>query len=360
MYSAQIYRYFISGLGESVEFELEPGVWGTKMKMKIIVAAMALLALPGSAFSQVIVVPAGASNSDSASSWVAGGQAGYNWQHGPWVYGLEADISAMRLKSEMSTSLPVVLGIPTPSNANTSANIDWYGTLRGRLGWATGPLLFYGTGGLAYGRVELNSSISSPVGPRFLNSQASDLKAGWVAGAGIEYMWRPNVILNLGYQYVDLGTISAAGVNTDFSGLLTQNATAHAHFTVVTAGISWRFAPSDAAGRGLWEGLYAGGHVGGAWGNRTTADYFDRPPVPSDVRLKRDVTLLARREDGLGLYRYRYLWSDTVYVGVMAQEVAFVDPDAVVQGPDGYLRVYYSRLGLKLMTEAEWADHQRL
>ena len=82
------------------------------MNMKIIVAATALLALPGSAFAQAIVVPAGASNSDSASSWVAGAQAGYNWQRGPWVYGLEADISAMRLKSEMNTLVPVVLVFP--------------------------------------------------------------------------------------------------------------------------------------------------------------------------------------------------------------------------------------------------------
>lgn len=330
------------------------------MKLKIIVAATALLALPGFAFAQVIVVPAGASNSDDASSWVAGAHAGYNWQHGPWVYGLEADISAMRLKSEMTTSLPVVLGVPTPSIANTNAEIDWYGTLRGRLGWATGPLLFYGTGGLAYGRVELNSTISSPVGPRSLNSQTSDVKGGWVAGAGIEYMWRPNVVLNLGYQYVDLGTISVAGVNTAFTGLLSQNATTHANFSVVTAGLSWRFAPSDAPARGSWEGLYAGGHGGGAWGASTTANYFDIPPVPSDVRLKRDVALVARLDDGLGLYRYRYLWSDTVYVGVMAQEVAFVHPDAVVAGSDGYLRVNYGRLGLKLMTEAEWTEDRRL
>jgi hypothetical protein len=74
----------------------------------------------------------------------------------------------------------------------------------------------------------------------------------------------------------------------------------------------------------------------------------------SDIRLKRNIELVGRLDDGLGLYRYRYLWSDAVYVGVMAQEVAFVHPDAVVQGPDGYLRVKYSRLGLKLMTLPEW------
>ncbi|MGH6685074.1 MAG: tail fiber domain-containing protein, partial [Pseudolabrys sp.] len=71
----------------------------------------------------------------------------------------------------------------------------------------------------------------------------------------------------------------------------------------------------------------------------------------SDARLKRDIALVGRLDDGLGLYRYRYLWSDTVYVGVMAQEVALIHPDAVVHGSlDDYLRVDYSRLGLQLMT----------
>jgi hypothetical protein len=75
----------------------------------------------------------------------------------------------------------------------------------------------------------------------------------------------------------------------------------------------------------------------------------------SDVRLKRDIVLLTHLDNGLGLYRYRYLWSDQHYVGVMAQEVAEVVPDAVLRGDDGYLRVDYRRLGLRLMTWEEWA-----
>jgi len=144
------------------------------MKTKVVAAIVALLTLSGSAFAQFLVTPGSESNSARASSWVGGVQAGYNWQRGSWVYGLEADISAMRLKSEMNTLVPAA----PPSSANTSGDVDWYGTIRGRVGWASGPLLFYGTGGLAYGRVELNSSISSPVGPRFLNSETSALKDG--------------------------------------------------------------------------------------------------------------------------------------------------------------------------------------
>jgi hypothetical protein len=76
--------------------------------------------------------------------------------------------------------------------------------------------------------------------------------------------------------------------------------------------------------------------------------------TPSDIRLKRDIEQVARLDNDLALYRYRYTWSDQVYVGVMAQEVLLVRPDAVVRGTDGYLRVDYSRLGLHLMTWQEW------
>src|SRR5690242_10542138 len=56
----------------------------------------------------------------------------------------------------------------------------------------------------------------------------------------------------------------------------------------------------------------------------------------SDIRLKRDITQVGELDGGINLYRYRYLWSDTIYVGVMAQEVAAVKPEAVLRGADGY------------------------
>jgi hypothetical protein len=63
-----------------------------------------------------------------------------------------------------------------------------------------------------------------------------------------------------------------------------------------------------------------------------------------------------RLDNGIGLYRYRYRWSDQLYVGVIAQEVAGIVPDAVMRDVDGYLRVDYVRLGLKLQTWDEWAN----
>jgi hypothetical protein len=78
-------------------------------------------------------------------------------------------------------------------------------------------------------------------------------------------------------------------------------------------------------------------------------------PAPfSDIRVKRNIEPLGRSADGIEIYRYKYLWSDTSYVGVMAQEVATIEPEAISTGPDGYLRVDYARLGLSLLTWDEW------
>jgi polysaccharide export outer membrane protein len=81
----------------------------------------------------------------------------------------------------------------------------------------------------------------------------------------------------------------------------------------------------------------------------------------SDVRVKRDITPIARRENGLQLYRYRYAWSDTLYVGVLAQDVLEVAPNAVSRGADGYFRVDYARLGLRMQLWEEWiASHSNV
>jgi uncharacterized caspase-like protein len=80
--------------------------------------------------------------------------------------------------------------------------------------------------------------------------------------------------------------------------------------------------------------------------------------IPSDIRLKQDITEVGRTANGLRLYRYRYVGDDIFYVGVMAQEVAQREPDAVGRGKDGYLRVDYAKLGLRLLTYKEWTRRQ--
>ena len=96
-------------------------------------------------------------------------------------------------------------------------------------------------------------------------------------------------------------------------------------------------------GGGFRGGGGGGGGRGGGGGGRR-----------SDLALKHDVVLLGYLANGLGYYRFSYNGSDTAYVGVIAQEVEHVMPEAVTRGRDGYLRVFYDKLGLKLRTYQDW------
>jgi hypothetical protein len=70
--------------------------------------------------------------------------------------------------------------------------------------------------------------------------------------------------------------------------------------------------------------------------------------------LKHDIALLGRLDNGLGFYRFSYNGSNKAYVGVIAQEVQAVVPEAVARGRDGYLRVFYRKLGVPFETYHEW------
>ena len=74
----------------------------------------------------------------------------------------------------------------------------------------------------------------------------------------------------------------------------------------------------------------------------------------SDARLKEDIAPVGQTAGGLPLYRFRYIGGEETYVGVMAQDVRDVVPEAVVEGEDGYLRVHYGRLGIDLKTRNQW------
>ena len=101
-----------------------------------------------------------------------------------------------------------------------------------------------------------------------------------------------------------------------------------------------RAASVSRAGGGGGRG--GGGHRGGGGGRR------------SDIRLKHDIALLGRLNNGLGFYRFAYNGGEKLYVGVMAQEVQAIMPGAVVRGRDGYLRVFYDKIGLPFETYDEW------
>ena len=71
----------------------------------------------------------------------------------------------------------------------------------------------------------------------------------------------------------------------------------------------------------------------------------------SDLRLKRDVVRIGTHPNGCGVYRFKYLWSDTIYVGAIAQDVLEHAPDAVVRGPGGFLAVDYDAIGMAMRHE---------
>ncbi len=190
---------------------------------------------------------ANGSGSASASSWVGGAQAGYNWQRDWLVYGVEADISGLHLQPQINTALTGTF--PPPVLGDTTSTIDWYGTVRGRAGWSSGPFLLYGTAGLAYGKQDLSSTVTAGAVGLATGAQTSSDRAGWVAGAGESYLWTPNVALNVEYHYVDLGGINLASSTGAALPQLTQSASASGRFQVVTVGLSWLFAPAEGRGR---------------------------------------------------------------------------------------------------------------
>jgi hypothetical protein len=76
----------------------------------------------------------------------------------------------------------------------------------------------------------------------------------------------------------------------------------------------------------------------------------------SDRRLKRNIVHLTTLTNGLKVYSWNYLWSDTVYVGVMAQEVALIVPEALLTDVNGYLGVDYSLIGMDFLTADSWVS----
>lgn len=113
------------------------------------------------------------------SGILGGGQVGYNWQSGPFVYGAEADLQGSNAND---TFAPWKFSNP------------WFGTLRGRAGYAFNNILVYGTLGLAIG--ELKGETGGAVETRTL--------AGWTGGAGAEVGLTPNWSAKVEYLYMDL------------------------------------------------------------------------------------------------------------------------------------------------------------
>jgi outer membrane immunogenic protein len=145
-------------------------------------------------------------NPTSPAGFVGGAQAGYNWQSGAMVFGVEGDIQATAADD---TFAPWKYSNP------------WFGTVRGRVGYAFNNILFYGTGGLAFGELR---------GDTYGLSE-SHTNAGWTAGLGAEFGFAPHWTAKVEYLYVDLS-------DSRFTITGAQNGY---QFGLVRAGVNYHF-----------------------------------------------------------------------------------------------------------------------
>lgn len=158
---------------------------------------------------------------DDPDGITGGGQIGYNYQIGQFVLGLEADFQGADLKASVFN--PAV-GIISASN-----EINWWGSVRGRVGYAFDRFLPYVTGGFAYGNVK--NSLVTPAGV-FSNDNT---QYGWTIGGGLEYAFTNNLTAKIEYLYVDLDKESITVPGGVF------NANVETKFSVVRAGLNYKF-----------------------------------------------------------------------------------------------------------------------
>jgi outer membrane immunogenic protein len=182
------------------------------------------------------------SNTVDMNGVIGGIQAGYNWQNGNYLLGVETDFQG----SGQRGTRDFTAGFNTGNggiccNLGTAAisiteRMPWFGTVRGRVGYIANQWLVYATGGLAYGRIEADSSASAsavpfpaPVGtptcnapfplipgtcPVWDSSGSGVTKIGWTVGGGTEFALGGNWTARVEYLFVDFGSFDTA-----FTGL---------------------------------------------------------------------------------------------------------------------------------------------
>ena len=177
----------------------------------------------------------------SPSGAIGGGQIGYNYQTGNWVWGVIADFQFSNMTKTGQTTVPAFGPFLTTVQGH-SASVDWFGTARGRVGWAFNQFLPYISGGLAYGKVSSTLNLFAPTSLYLLSGASDTTRAGWTVGAGFEYAVSNNVSLGVDYLYMDLGHDTVSATNQNFFAFPAVLSMDH-HFTanIVRAVINFKF-----------------------------------------------------------------------------------------------------------------------
>ena len=195
--------------------------------------------------------------------FIGGGQIGYNWQvSGAWLVGLETDISVIPTvgglgSGTLTNSVGPFPFVGAPEVVKTSivstSTLDYLGTVRGRLGYLTPTFLLYGTGGLAYGGVKASTAITqSNNACACLQSGASavgafsQMRTGWTAGVGLEWMFVPKWSVKVEYLHYDLGSVTFSNGALRTSGpfgLAVVGSTSTVNFSgeIVRAGVNYHW-----------------------------------------------------------------------------------------------------------------------
>ena len=176
-------------------------------------------------------------NSDSINGIIGGGQIGYNWQFNQIVLGVEADFQGSGQKGDGTFTLAAHQRHLSPiSPASTIAytdKLDWFGTVRGRIGYAFDRWLPYVTGGWAYGHGSMSGSSTGGIVTTF---SGSNNYSGWTVGGGLEYAFMDHWSAKAEYLYINFGngpTIAITPVLNLVSGRMTDN--------IARLGINYKF-----------------------------------------------------------------------------------------------------------------------
>lgn len=175
--------------------------------------------LPGGAFTagSAAGLEAAADPSFHPSSFIGGGQLGYNYQTGSIVSGFEADISGLNLNSSRTASLTGVPNFAAGAFLTETAKNDFLATVRGRLGYAANNWLLYGTGGLAVGQAKYTDFLNfNSIGATQF-AESSKTRTGWTLGGGVEYALAGNWSMKTEYLYIDLGKSTAVSIFPGFT-----------------------------------------------------------------------------------------------------------------------------------------------
>ncbi|QGM45621.1 outer membrane protein [Methylocystis heyeri] len=178
-----------------------------------------------------------------------GGGIGYNWQFADrWVARIEADLQGYGVRG--GGGLANYVPAPTPAffavtGAKLNRNLEYFGTVRGALGYTVLPnLLVYATGGLAYGGINESATFGQNLVPSLFPSDTAkgasfENRAGWTAGVGVEYALTRNLSAKLEYLYYDLGSMGLT--NANISPISFQGALMGAQRVADATSVSTRF-----------------------------------------------------------------------------------------------------------------------